>query len=286
MPAGPAKIVWKIDASSRAGNVGVMRGCSRPYPWVTRPSRGVEARLVERVGDRADEPADDSSRQPGVGIERHDVAHAGAAEASVGAGAGQEARRRRSPQQRVQLLELAALALPTHPARSRRRSSAGRGGGAGTGRRRPGASPYRSLSRSMPAAAARQQIVVAVGVLAVGIEPIGQQREPQVALAVAEVVDLQRRPPARRRRPASSAASARRRACASRSARRRPGRAAAAVCGPSDRVTARLTMATAKSEAGPRARMATTSTAPAAIAGQQEPQPRSTSAVTTASEPT
>ena len=43
----------------------------------------------------------------------------------------------------------------------------------------------------MPRSRGRQQVVIAVGMLAVGIEPIGQQREPQIALAVAEVVDLQ-----------------------------------------------------------------------------------------------
>ena len=36
-----------------------------------------------------------------------------------------------------------------------------------------------------------EQLVVGVGALAVGIEPIGEQREPQVSLSVAEVVDLQ-----------------------------------------------------------------------------------------------
>ena len=43
----------------------------------------------------------------------------------------------------------------------------------------------------MAAAAAASELVVAGDVLGRGVEPVGQQGEPQVALAVAQVVDLQ-----------------------------------------------------------------------------------------------
>ena len=45
----------------------------------------------------------------------------------------------------------------------------------------------------MPAAAAASRSSSPSACSTVGIEPIGQQREPQVPLAVAQVVDLQRR---------------------------------------------------------------------------------------------
>ena len=41
---------------------------------MTRPASRIEARPVERMGDRADEPPDGAARQPRVGIERDHVA--------------------------------------------------------------------------------------------------------------------------------------------------------------------------------------------------------------------
>ena len=62
---------------------GVLAGRQRGRdPWLqqavtvgdpTQP--GIEARLVERVGDRPDESPDDAARQSGVRVERDDVAH-------------------------------------------------------------------------------------------------------------------------------------------------------------------------------------------------------------------
>ena len=80
---------------------------------MTRPSRAVEERPVQRVGDDADELPRRIARQAGVGVEGDAVAHAGE-DAGVTRLDG-EARVRRPAQQPVELLELAALALPAHP---------------------------------------------------------------------------------------------------------------------------------------------------------------------------
>ena len=77
------------------------------------PQAGVEVRAIERVRDDADELAGRVPRQPGVAVERDDVAHAGQ-QFRVADMRG-EAGIARAAEQPVELLELAPLPLPADP---------------------------------------------------------------------------------------------------------------------------------------------------------------------------
>src|SRR6266446_6520776 len=92
--------------------------------WNNEPSRptgqdaagvGVEHRPVERMRHLADQPVDSVAWQPGVGIERNDVADAVGHLWSLGAEV-EETGVCRATQQPVHLVQLAALAFPTDPA--------------------------------------------------------------------------------------------------------------------------------------------------------------------------
>ena len=107
---------WNSEPSRPTGNEGVTLGCRTPWPATTRPAVGVEARPIERVRHFADQPADRVARQPGVGVERDDVADAVGHRWRLPAEA-QEAGVGRAAQQPVQLMQLAALAFPADPPR-------------------------------------------------------------------------------------------------------------------------------------------------------------------------
>src|SRR4029453_11649413 len=72
---------------------------------------GFEARPVEGMRHRADEPLDGAAGQSSVGIEGDDVANPGRHDGARGHDGGV----RRPTQEAIQLVELAALSLPSHP---------------------------------------------------------------------------------------------------------------------------------------------------------------------------
>ncbi len=149
----------------------------------------IEGRVVQRMGHRPHEAPHRAPGQPRVGVERDHVAHV-RRRGRRGPPRGQDAGRRRSAQEGIQLLELAALALPPHPAalglvpRS-----------LPVEEQESGASPGRlAVALVEPVDGRRrrgQELVVAGDVLGRGIEPVRQQGEPEIALAVPQVVDLQ-----------------------------------------------------------------------------------------------
>ena len=102
----------------------------------------------------------------------------------------------------------------------------------------------------MPRAATSSSASSSGACSVVGIRPVRQQREVQLAVGRGEVVDLEAVDLLVDRPRASSAAPARRPACAAPRARRRAARGRAGRLAPTPRVTARLTSATATSIAG------------------------------------
>ena len=153
------------------------------------PGSRIEGRRVERMGDRPDQAADRTGRQSRVGVERDHVADV--RRCGRGASLGHEdAGRRRPTQQRVQLLELAALAFPAHPAALDLVPAA-----ASMQQQEAGASarcvavalvePIDSRGRG------RQELVVAGNLLGRRVEPVREQGEAEIAVAVREVVQLE-----------------------------------------------------------------------------------------------
>ncbi len=120
---------------------------------------GIEARPVQRMRQRADQPPAGFHRQLRVGVERDHVAD-GRQNRRL-AVLDDEARVGRAAQQAVELGQLAALALGPHPAALARRSTAARGErrrsdrhrDARSARRRAGAPPRRARRRRAASAA-------------------------------------------------------------------------------------------------------------------------------------
>ena len=149
---------------------------------------GVEARPVERMRHLADQPVDRVARQPGVGVERDDVADVGGHLWRLPAEV-QETRVGRAAQQPVQLVQLAALAFPADPPRF-----AGVPDPLAMEQQEAVAAGRRAIAPIEPGDAGHrrfQQRRIAVDMLGRGIEPVGEQSEMQIALRAGEVVDLQ-----------------------------------------------------------------------------------------------
>ena len=149
----------------------------------------IEGRLVERMGDRPHEAPHRPARQPRIGIERDHVAHVGR-RGRRGPPGRQDAGRRRAAQEGIQLVELAALALPAHPAALGLVPAA-----LSVEEQEPGASARRlAMALVEPVdgrRCRREELVVAGDMLGRGVEPVRQQGEAKIALAVSQVVDLQ-----------------------------------------------------------------------------------------------
>jgi hypothetical protein len=250
------------------------------------PDPRIEGRLVERVGDRPDEARHGAPGKPGVGVERDHVPHV--RRRGGGGPPGEDPGRRRAAQKGVELVELAALALPAHPATLGLvpRPSA-------VEQQEP-----RTASRGLLVALVEpvdrrrrggEELVVARHVLGRGVEPVRKQGEPDVALAVSQVVDLETET------WASASASLVRSIGTTTSDRSRDGTPSTrsrrgSGRGPSALVTQRLTSAIARSEAGASATIVTTRTprtpAPAAPGDESRNGTARMSAVTSASVPT
>ena len=149
----------------------------------------IEGRLVERMGDRPYEACHRAPRQPRVRVERDHVAHVGRRGGSRPVGR-QEPGGRRAAQEGIQLVELATLALPAHPA-----AFGLVPGSPPVEQQEPGASPGGlAVALVEPVDGRhrrREELVVAGDVLGRGVEPVRQQREPDVPVLVGEIVDLQ-----------------------------------------------------------------------------------------------
>ena len=134
MPFMLEKMRWNSEPSRPTGSDGrdprLQHGIARHDP----AGGGVEARPVERMRHLADQPADRVARQPGVGVERDDVADAGGHRWRLPARA-EEGGVGRAAQQPVQFMQLAALAFPADPARFAARSRPAGDAAAGSGRR-------------------------------------------------------------------------------------------------------------------------------------------------------
>ena len=149
-----------------------------------QPARRVNAGRVERMRHLAYQPSHGAVREPRVGVERDDVAHAdrhgGWIHEGCVAGAAQ---------QTVQLVQLAALALPADPHGLTRVPDA-----ASVQQQETVAARRLAVLPVQPGDAGRgggQQRRVAVGVLRRAIGPVGQQGELHLAILAGEVVDLE-----------------------------------------------------------------------------------------------
>ena len=140
-------------------------------------------RAVDRMVHLADELGDSLAHQARIGIQRHDIFHAG----GNAVGTGQEVGVTVAAQQKIQFMQLAALALPAHP---------------------------RTFGLVVEAAAMQQEealanILVAlvetgdfllgiiqhfrIGIvfLGLGIRPVGNERKGNRAMRIGKVVDFQ-----------------------------------------------------------------------------------------------
>ncbi len=218
----------------------------------------IEDRPVQRVGDGPHEPSHGAPGQPRVGVERDHVPDARRWDRR-GPARCQDAGRRRAAQEGIELEELAALALPADPATLGLVPAS-----AAVEEQEPGAAA-RGVAVALVEPVdrgrrGREELVIAGNVLGRGVEPVREQGEPDVTLAVGEVVHLE----AARPGPPTSASLERsigtttRVRSSDRHAVSRSSRGSG--FGPSTLVTAQLTSATARSEAGASARMATRTT--------------------------
>ncbi len=144
----------------------------------------VEPGPVQRVGHLADQPAHGLPRQAGVGVQGDHIAHA-----LRQGGGSQEGRVGGAAQQPIEFVELAALALPADPAPlslvpqafavQQHEAVAGRSGAIAM------VQPRDALPGRGP------QGLVGLGLFAVGVAPIGQQGEIELARRAGQIVDLQ-----------------------------------------------------------------------------------------------
>ena len=182
------KTRWNSEPSRPTGNDGRDPRLQHGIACHDPAGGGVEARPVERVRHLADQPVHRVARQPGVGVERDDVADAGGHRRRLPAEV-QEAGVGRAAQQPVQFVQLAALAFPADPPRL-----AGVPDPLAVQQQEAVAAGRRTVAPIEPGDAGDrrfQQRRIAVDMLGRGIQPVGEQREMQVALRAGEVVDLQ-----------------------------------------------------------------------------------------------
>ena len=165
----------------------------RRDPWLENPVAlddaalaRLEARPVQRVGERADQSRRGAAGQLGVGVERdHEADRRRHLEVL-----DHERRVGRAAEQAIELVQLAALALPAHPATlalapetpAVEQIEAGLtvAGGA-----------VAPVELGDAGARRGQQGLVVGGVLLRAVRPVGQQREAERAVVVGEVVNTQ-----------------------------------------------------------------------------------------------
>ena len=162
-------------------------GC---YPWLQDGVAArdtllgcVETRPVQRVRHLADQPQHRVARQPRVGIERDDPAHAGRH------GRVDECRVGSAAQQPVQLVQLAALALPPHPD-----ALAGVEHPAAVQQQEPGparAGAVAAVQGLDLCGRKGEQRRIPVHHLLVRVKAVKEQGEDQFAFRAGEVMDLQ-----------------------------------------------------------------------------------------------
>ena len=141
------------------------------------------------MGDRSDQVTHRAHGQPRVGIECHDIAHS-RRWGRRAAPRRQDPGRDRAAQEGIQFLELATLPLPAHPAALGRVPAS-----LAVEDEEPGPSAW-SLAVTLIEPVyrrhrRREQFVVAGDVLTGGVEPVRQQGESNIAVAVRQIVDLQ-----------------------------------------------------------------------------------------------
>ncbi len=214
------------------------------------PAVGVEARPVERMRHLADQPARGVARQARVGVERDDVADAGGRRGAAVDGmnvvsAAPRSRRFSSwslPRLRSQPIQRRSPSFQTRRRCSRRKRVAA------------GGRPVARVQARDARGRRREQRRVARDALRVGVGPVREQREVQLAVGVGEVVDLQPLDLLLERLARRSAGSARRPACAARRARRRAARGPAGSSRRRSRVTARFDERDGRVDRGDRRR--------------------------------
>ena len=151
------------------------------------PGGGVETGAIERVGHLPDQAADGVGRHPIVGVEGEHIADASGNSGSSSADR-QEGRIGGAAREPVQFMQLAALALPAqpsplplipHPAAMEQHE------------------PLSALPRLISAIEVRhpfadggEQRFVALGPFGLGIDPIGEQSEIDLASRIGQMMDL------------------------------------------------------------------------------------------------
>ena len=149
----------------------------------------VEDRTVERMRDGPHEAPHRAPGQPRIGIEGDHVPHVRRWNRR-GSAAGHDAGRLRPLEEGVELAQLAALALPADPA------ALGLVPAPAPVEEQESRAAPRRLAVSLIEAVdgrrrSRQELVVAGNMLRRGVEPVREQGEPHVAVAVGEVVHLE-----------------------------------------------------------------------------------------------
>ncbi len=149
---------------------------------------GVEPGVVQRVGHLSDQAACRFPRQPGVGIERNDVADArrnlkgtpiDVAEVRIG----------RSAQQPIQLVELPPLAFPSHPLPLHGAPDA-----AAVEQEETvtcGTLAVKPVQSCNGLARHREKLLISGNIFGRGVCPVRQQRKIQLAFRRGEVVNLE-----------------------------------------------------------------------------------------------
>ena len=147
-----------------------------------------EFRPVQRMSHGAYQPAHGAARQTRVGVERDHITNA-LQRMLVLPGNFHERSFRRATQQMIEFLELPAFALPAHPliffrvplalAMEQEKSSA-------AGRR-----PVALVQIGDGGNGGLQQFIVAARGFGIGIGPVGEQRKPQIAVWIRQVVNFE-----------------------------------------------------------------------------------------------
>ena len=148
---------------------------------------GVEPRLIERMGDLANQPPHRFARQPRIGVEGQHVFDV--LRKPLNAGESLEARVRRAAQHAVQFVKLAALSFPTDPtllavapnAPTMQKQEA-------RAARRGAVSFVETIDSCLSGG---QQRRIARTALVAGIGPIREQREMQAAFGARKVMNFE-----------------------------------------------------------------------------------------------
>ena len=170
------------------------------------PGCRVEPRPVERMGQRADQPAGRVARHLGVGVERD---HEADPRQARRVGAQHRIARVRSPRSsRLNSEQLAALPLPAHPAALRRVPEPAAMEQEEEVRAAVAGDTARFKARRRARRASRTQRLVLGHRLVRGVGEVGQQGEAEARVGVGQVVGLQPLEQASRRCGAAPASTA------------------------------------------------------------------------------